>query len=115
MNNRIKKIRETLNLTQEEFGKKIGTARNTIANYESGNRKPSNAIITSICREFDINEEWLRYGIGDMEIDTDINFGEICADIGINDLKAKEAIKKYYYLSENDKKLWWKFMERFLK
>lgn len=69
MNERIKSIRESFGLTQEEFGKKIGSARNTIANYESGNRTPSNAIITSICREFDINEEWLRYGNGKMQKD----------------------------------------------
>lgn len=62
MNLRIKKIRTEEGLTQEEFGKRISSARNTIANYETGNRKPSNAVITSICREFNINEEWLRHG-----------------------------------------------------
>ena len=64
MNERIKELRNKLNLTQEEFGKKIGSARNTIANYETGNRNPSNAIITSICREFNVNEVWLRTGEG---------------------------------------------------
>ncbi len=68
MNTRIKEIREKEGLTQEEFGKKIGAARNTIANYETGNRKPSNAVITSICREFGINDEWLRTGQGEMRI-----------------------------------------------
>lgn len=62
MNTRIKEVRESEKLTQEEFGKRIGSARNTIANYETGNRKPSNAVITSICREFNINEKWLRDG-----------------------------------------------------
>lgn len=62
MNTRIKEVRERENLTQEEFGKRIGSARNTIANYETGNRKPSNAVITSICREFNVNEAWLRGG-----------------------------------------------------
>lgn len=68
VNTRIKKIRENEGLTQEEFGKRIGSARNTIANYETGNRSPSNAVITSICREFNINEEWLRTGEGEMRI-----------------------------------------------
>lgn len=66
MNTRIKEVRKKEKLTQEEFGKRIGSARNTIANYETGNRKPSNAVITSICREFNINEDWLRYGKGIM-------------------------------------------------
>lgn len=69
MNKRIKQIREQNEMTQEEFGKKIGAARNTIANYENGNRTPSNAVITSICREFSINENWLRTGDGDMDIE----------------------------------------------
>nr|DAT09091.1 MAG TPA: helix-turn-helix domain protein [Caudoviricetes sp.] len=67
MNERLKELRNKLNLTQEEFGKKIGSARNTIANYETGNRNPSNAIITSICREFNVNEVWLRTGEGGEE------------------------------------------------
>lgn len=66
MNKRIKEVREYSELTQEEFGKRIGSARNTIANYETGNRTPSNAVITSICREFNVNEEWLRTGKGEM-------------------------------------------------
>lgn len=65
MNSRIKEIRETAGLTQEEFGKRIGSARNTIANYENGNRCPSNAVVIAICKEFNINEEWLRFGTGE--------------------------------------------------
>jgi transcriptional regulator with XRE-family HTH domain len=61
---RIKRLRQHQELTQEEFGKKIGSARNTIANYEMGNRTPSNAVFTSICREFGVNEVWLRTGEG---------------------------------------------------
>lgn len=66
MNTRIKKVRNTVGLTQTEFGKKIGSARNTIANYENGNRNPSNSVIISICREFNVNEDWLRTGNGEM-------------------------------------------------
>lgn len=61
----IKEIRENQNLSQEEFGKKIGSARNTIANYENGNRNPSNSVKKSICREFGVNEAWLLTGIGE--------------------------------------------------
>lgn len=42
-------------------------ARNSIANYEIGRREPTNAIITSICREFGVNEVWLRTGEGGEE------------------------------------------------
>ena len=66
MNSRIKLIRENENLTQDAFGKRIGSARNTIANYENGNRTPSNAVVTSICKEYGVNEMWLRSGEGEM-------------------------------------------------
>ncbi len=64
MNERIKRIRKYFKLTQDEFGKRIGSARNTIANYENSNRTPSNSVILSICREFGVNEIWLRTGEG---------------------------------------------------
>lgn len=61
---RIKLIRLKNELTQEEFGKRIGAARNTVANYESENRTPGKSVTTLICREFGINEVWLRTGEG---------------------------------------------------
>ena len=64
MNVRIKKIRKAMHMTQDEFGKKIGLARNSIANYEIGRREPNNSVILSICREFGVNESWLRTGEG---------------------------------------------------
>lgn len=53
-------------MTQVEFGKKIGVKGNTITNYENGLRSPSDAVIISICREFGIDENWLRTGTGNM-------------------------------------------------
>lgn len=61
---RLKKLRKNLGMTQDEFSKKIGLARNSIANYEIGRREPTNAIIVSLCREFGVNEIWLRTGEG---------------------------------------------------
>ncbi len=66
MNDRIKAIRKEKKMTQTEFGEKIGVKGNTITNYENGLRSPSDAIILSICREFNVNEEWLRTGQGEM-------------------------------------------------
>lgn len=69
MNERIKKIRKELDLTQQEFANRLGTARNNIAGYETGKRSPSNAVISLMCKEFNINEIWLRTGEGDMFIE----------------------------------------------
>lgn len=73
MNERIKKLRRTLDLTQQEFADKIGIKRNSLANYETGRNTPIDAIVVSICREFNVNEEWLRNGIGEMFLPTDRN------------------------------------------
>ncbi len=66
MNERIKKLRKSLGLTQLEFGEQVGVKANTIGNYEIGLRTPSDAVIRAICREFNVNENWLRTGEGEM-------------------------------------------------
>ena len=66
MNERIKKLRKVLDLTQQEFADKIGVKRNTIATYEIGRNVPLDAVIVLICREFNVSETWLRTGEGDM-------------------------------------------------
>lgn len=66
MNERIKKLRKALDLTQQEFADRIGVKRNTIATYEIGRNIPLDAVISSICREFSVSEEWLRTGAGEM-------------------------------------------------
>jgi transcriptional regulator with XRE-family HTH domain len=63
---RIKKVRKEQKLTQVEFGQLIGVKGNTVTNYESGLRTPTDAVIKSICREFNVNENWLRNGTGEM-------------------------------------------------
>lgn len=66
MNERLKKLRKTLDLTQQEFADRIGIKRNSLANYETGRNTPIDAILISICREWNVNEEWLRTGNGEM-------------------------------------------------
>lgn len=66
MKNRIKEVRKYFNLTQTDFGQRIGVKGNTVTGYETGLRTPSDAVILSICREFNVNEEWLRNGSGQM-------------------------------------------------
>lgn len=115
MKNRIKQIRKDNILSMEEFAKRIGITRSSVSRIESGENNPSEQTIILICKEFGINKEWLLTGKGKPTKDIDIDFGDMCADIGVSDPKAKEAIEKYYELSDNDKKLWWQFMERFMK
>lgn len=66
MHERIRKLRRILDLTQEKFAERIGIKRNTVATYESGRNEPVDSVVALICREFHVNEEWLRNGTGEM-------------------------------------------------
>lgn len=63
---RIKKIRKHYGLTLEKFGKKIGITKASLSRIESGTNNPSDQTIMLICREYNVNEDWLRNGTGDM-------------------------------------------------
>ena len=66
LKDRIKKIRKEENLTQEEFGKKLTISRSQIACYERGIHNIPERVLNQIEKEFNINKEWLRTGIGEM-------------------------------------------------
>lgn len=63
---RIKKLRKHLDLTQQKFGERLGIKGNTVAQYELGRNEPIDAVLSLICREFSVNENWLRTGEGEM-------------------------------------------------
>lgn len=65
MNTRIEYIRKSAGLTQEQFADKIGLSRNYLWMLESGSRVPSDRTIKDICREFGVDEVWLRTGEGE--------------------------------------------------
>lgn len=113
MNERIKEIRTALQLTQEDFGKRIGSARNTIANYETGNRNPSNAVIMAICREFNVNEEWLRTGQGEMfrELDREDEITKWLGSLMRPD-NDNEFIKKFIHMLSRLSIEDWKVLEK---
>ena len=66
MHDRIKEVRTVLGLSQQEFADRIGIKRGAVANYEVGRNEPIDAIISLICREFHVDERWLRTGDGKM-------------------------------------------------
>ena len=107
MKDRIKKIRKEVKLTQVQFGEKIGVKGNTVTNYESGLRTPTDAVIKSICREFNVDENWLRTGEGEMflpvleEDEMALYVSELLEDEGDNPLYTiiKEVMHTYSELS----------------
>lgn len=66
MNRRIALIRKESGLNQQAFAEKLGLSKNFISLVETGGRVPSDRTISDICREFAVNEHWLRTGEGDM-------------------------------------------------
>lgn len=66
MKNRIRALRKALGLTQQKLADALGMKQNTIASYEIGRIVPSSSTITLICKEFNVNETWLRTGEGEM-------------------------------------------------
>lgn len=68
MNERIRKLRKALDMTQQAFADKLGVKRNTVGQWECGINSITDQIALSICREFNVSEDWLRNGTGEMFI-----------------------------------------------
>lgn len=66
MNTRIKELRNYLKITQNEFSQKIGLKRSSLSDIERGNAPITERTIIAICSQFNVNEEWLRFGYGEM-------------------------------------------------
>lgn len=91
MNNRVRILRNKLNMSQSAFGKRLGVTGAGISKIESGKRKLTEQMLLMMCKEFNINEYWLRNGEG-----------EIFRQKYPNDL---EQLAQYYILDELDKKI----------
>jgi transcriptional regulator with XRE-family HTH domain len=83
MNERIKRIRNSLNISQTDFAQKLSISRSAVCKMESGENYPSEQTIKLMCSEFSVNEEWLRTGKGEMFIEKskDEQIAEMLADI----------------------------------
>ncbi|MCI8350398.1 MAG: helix-turn-helix domain-containing protein [Oscillospiraceae bacterium] len=97
MKDRIKLIRHTLGLTQQKFADRLGIKGNAISQYESGRNAPIDAVVSLICREFNVSEAWLRTGEGEMFVPKEED--------------ALDELAKQYNLSDVDCVL----VEKFLK
>lgn len=113
---RLKKLRKMLGLTQREFGERIGVKPNTIATYEIGRNEPIDAVVSLICREFNVNEVWLRTGKEPMfaEISEDEELTQIFSAIAVSDdALIKRIIRAYWKLSDNEKEIVRKLIDGF--
>lgn len=81
MKDRLKMLRKDLGLTQEKFAERLKMKRNTIATYEIGRNEPIDAVISLICKEFNVNDKWLRTGEGEMYNETKDDVAEAVSDL----------------------------------
>jgi transcriptional regulator with XRE-family HTH domain len=108
MNERIKEIRKNLKLSQEEFGSKLGVTNAAISRIENGGRSVTDQLFISICREFNVNENWLRTGEGNMFIEfseEDEYFKAAIEILKSNDGLAMQTVIEYRKMDSEGKKL----------
>ena len=100
---RIKDVRNSLCLTLEKFGEKLGVTKTAISRIEKGERSLTEQMTKSICREFSVDYMWLTTGEGEMFVESDDDFFERIDRImaGENESR-KNMIKTLLYASDAD-------------
>lgn len=93
INERIKQIRKTLALTMEDFGSRLGVTKVAISMIESGKRNVTDSMFLAICREFNVNPDWLRDGTGEpfKEMTRNRRIEEFVKDILTNEPEGRKA------------------------
>ena len=111
LSKRLAKIRETLGLSQEELGSRIGISRFSVSNYESGKRNITERVMKDICREFSI--DYLRFTTGQGEM---LHVSDNALEDRIEELlegeneTAKALFKAFAAFDESD----WKTVQKFI-
>ena len=104
-NDRLKELRNLLDISQEQMGKKLGITRGGLCKIELGNRKVTEQMALSICREFRVNYFWLMEGKGDIFVGTPQTVvDELAEDYDLDDID-KKIIEKYLELDAEKRKI----------
>ncbi len=110
MNSRIKELRTALKLSAEKFGSRLGVTRSAISRIENGVVNLTEQMLLAICREFNVREEWLRTGNGEMFLDIDEDdFAKAAATLSGDDF-VRNLIIEYCKLDDDSKKLFRNFI-----
>lgn len=113
---RVRQVRKYLNLTLEKFGKKLGVGKGAISAIEIGTRNLTGQMAKSICREFNVNEEWLRTGKGGPDnmfkkTSKEDEFSRAAKMIRQDhDSNAMNAVIEYWKLDPSSKQAIWNFI-----
>ena len=94
MGERLKELRKTLGLTLESFGEKVGVGKSSISRLENGTNNLTEQMILAICREFNVNETWLRSGEGEMflKLDREMEIARLTRDLLLEEDSFKNRV-----------------------
>ncbi len=112
MKNRIKKLRTELKLTQQGFADRLGIKRGGVSNYEIGRNVPADSVISLICREFNVSEEWLRNGTGEMFLPVNRNMDIARLTKQLLDEESDSFKNRLISMLSNLTEEEWEFLER---
>ena len=114
MNERIKELRKVLGLTLDKFGERFGVKKSAPSIIDSGENGVSEQMFKSVCREFNVNENWLRTGEGEMFVQRTLD-EEITSFIQSIQLEKDDSFKKKFIkmLSSLDEADWTKLETMF--
>lgn len=119
MNERVKQIRQALNLNQSDFASRIGIGQAGLSAIEKGIRSLTERNIQLICTEFNIREEWLRTGNGEMFITfpPEDEYVRAAAEIAKDEGEEviREIIVEYWKLNDDGKKRFKAFLNAYVE
>lgn len=115
INERVKILRRELGLTQKEFGEKITVAQSYLTSIENGKRDVTEKILLLICAVYNVNEEWLRTGEGEVFKTEDDLYEALVDAIGEIDELDKKIIIEYLKLPKEHKKVFKDFIKSITK
>lgn len=102
---RIKEVRKSLKLTLEEFGSKIGVTKTAVSKVERGDRNLTDQMAKAICREYNVNYDWLMNGEGEMFSDLPQTIlDELCKQYDLDNFD-RALVELYIELTEDERQL----------
>lgn len=112
---RVNEVRKSLGLTLEKFGEKLGVTKTTISRIEKGVNNLTDQMAISICREYNVNYDYLMYGEGEMFDDLPQTIvDELCAQYDLNDFD-KALVEMYVSLPAGSRERIKEYMKQLVK
>lgn len=112
MNERLKRIRKELDLSQEEFGKRLGITGGGISKLEKGERNLTEQMLKSICREFKVNYLWLTEGLGEMFMGIPTSIIDELADCYNLSDSERQVLINYLSMTEEERDNFQKYLKK---